>query len=233
MGDNSSIIFIFVIVVLAVTAACIFHDPFRGTYPYFRMSFDFSRKRGPEIKLYIQDALVNEMRWKDMRRHHYKTVGAWKARCDDRVSRSLFKSLRRRQYERACDDGHEFVFTGTRSQARYRQQNYVRHRYDVQVVDSEMALSFDQLLEWKDRLAPGTLEMKDFVALQRKLMTEAVRERIMRRDNFTCQVCGRYMPDRVGIHIDHIVPVSKGGRTEDGNLRVTCSVCNLSKGNKM
>lgn len=230
--DFGGFIMLLFSVLLLVFLAATLYDPFKGTYPYFRMQFDFSRKKGPDIKLYVQDALVNEDSWLRMRRHHYRVIGSWKAKCDERILHSLFKSLRRKQYQKACDDANAFVFTGVRSQARYKQVNYVKHRYDVQVLDSEIRLSFDDLLEWKDRLEPGTLEIKEFAALQRRLMTASVRERIMRRDNFTCRVCGKYMPDKVGIHIDHIVPVSKGGRTEDSNLRVTCSVCNLRKGNK-
>jgi 5-methylcytosine-specific restriction endonuclease McrA len=41
--------------------------------------------------------------------------------------------------------------------------------------------------------------------------------------------CGRRAPeDR--LHIDHIVPWSKGGTTVFDNLRTACDVCNLGKG---
>jgi len=43
----------------------------------------------------------------------------------------------------------------------------------------------------------------------------------------------RYMPDEVGLHIDHIIPVSKGGKTVASNLQVLCSKCNGSKSNKL
>lgn len=67
---------------------------------------------------------------------------------------------------------------------------------------------------------------------QRKLMTRELRERIMRRDNYTCKICGKYMPDEVGLHIDHIIPVSKGGKSIEQNLQVLCSKCNGHKSNK-
>ena len=35
------------------------------------------------------------------------------------------------------------------------------------------------------------------------------------------------------IHIDHFIPVSKGGQHIKSNLRISCKKCNLSKGNKM
>lgn len=68
---------------------------------------------------------------------------------------------------------------------------------------------------------------------QRKLMTKKLRDKIKKRDNYTCQKCGKYMPDEVGLHIDHIIPVSKGGKSVESNLQVLCSKCNGRKTNKM
>ncbi|MGE4613767.1 MAG: HNH endonuclease signature motif containing protein, partial [Planctomycetota bacterium] len=36
----------------------------------------------------------------------------------------------------------------------------------------------------------------------------------------------------VPIHVDHIVPLSKGGETTLDNLQVLCIDCNLGKGNR-
>jgi 5-methylcytosine-specific restriction endonuclease McrA len=68
---------------------------------------------------------------------------------------------------------------------------------------------------------------------QRKLMTPELRKKIKERDNYTCQECGKFMPDEVGLHIDHIIPVAKGGKSVPSNLRVLCSKCNGSKGAKI
>ena len=66
---------------------------------------------------------------------------------------------------------------------------------------------------------------------QRKFMTKELKDRIKKRDNYTCQLCGKYMPDEVGLHIDHIIPVSKGGKSIPSNLQVLCSKCNGKKSN--
>ena len=56
--------------------------------------------------------------------------------------------------------------------------------------------------------------------------------RVARRDNNTCQVCGKILLDRE-IEIDHIIPYSRGGTSGENNLRVTCLDCNRKKGKKI
>jgi hypothetical protein len=52
--------------------------------------------------------------------------------------------------------------------------------------------------------------------------------RVVRRDNNQCQLCGVVLKDDE-IEFDHIIPVSKGGSSEEQNLRVACFDCNRSK----
>ena len=52
--------------------------------------------------------------------------------------------------------------------------------------------------------------------------------RIVRRDNYTCQHCGKHLNDGE-VEFDHIIPVSKGGSSEEHNLRLTCFDCNRDK----
>ena len=72
-----------------------------------------------------------------------------------------------------------------------------------------------------------------FVAQQRRLMTDSLRYDVMRRDGFRCQLCGTTAKDGYKLHVDHIIPVSKGGRTEMQNLRTLCERCNMGKGAKI
>ena len=56
---------------------------------------------------------------------------------------------------------------------------------------------------------------------------------VMKRDNFKCCMCGRSPATTPGLelHIDHIIPWSKGGETTFDNLQTLCSDCNLGKSN--
>ena len=79
------------------------------------------------------------------------------------------------------------------------------------------------------------LTAKAFVKEQRNLMTKKLRESIKKRDNYTCCNCGNstHKEPNLLLEIDHIIPVSKGGCTEDGNLQTLCWKCNRSKSNKI
>lgn len=60
-----------------------------------------------------------------------------------------------------------------------------------------------------------------------------VRFLVMQRDNFKCCMCGASpaKDPNVVLHIDHIMPWSKGGETVIENLQTLCSYCNLGKSN--
>ncbi|MGB4023519.1 MAG: HNH endonuclease [Acutalibacteraceae bacterium] len=60
-----------------------------------------------------------------------------------------------------------------------------------------------------------------------------LRFKILQRDNFKCCACGASpaKDPAVQLHVDHIVPWSKGGETFEENLQTLCSKCNLGKSN--
>jgi len=52
--------------------------------------------------------------------------------------------------------------------------------------------------------------------------------RVVRRDNYTCQHCGKHLLDNE-VEFDHAIPFSKGGSSEEHNIRLTCFDCNRDK----
>jgi hypothetical protein len=64
------------------------------------------------------------------------------------------------------------------------------------------------------------------------------RKQILDRDNWECQTCRVIVHDdnvnnELKCHIDHIIPISKGGNSTPKNLRVLCRTCNLTKSDKV
>lgn len=81
---------------------------------------------------------------------------------------------------------------------------------------------------YREVLKQSTVQAQ--IARERSLMTPRLRYMVLKRDGNRCQICGRTVNDGVKLHIDHIIPVSKGGKTTLSNLRVLCDMCNMGKG---
>lgn len=68
--------------------------------------------------------------------------------------------------------------------------------------------------------------------MSRKALSKKVRFEVFKRDQFTCQYCGRN-PPAVVLHCDHIHPVAEGGENDMDNLVTSCLDCNLGKGARL
>jgi len=60
---------------------------------------------------------------------------------------------------------------------------------------------------------------------------DSLRYKVLKKSNFRCDLCGATKYDRP-LDVDHIIPRSRKGKTEESNLQVLCSKCNRSKRNK-
>lgn len=63
-------------------------------------------------------------------------------------------------------------------------------------------------------------------------ITKTQRARALHKASGRCQMCGKtIVDDDITFHIDHKIPESWGGKTEDENLWAICSECNEGKKN--
>lgn len=69
---------------------------------------------------------------------------------------------------------------------------------------------------WQDRLA-------------NRRVPDGMRATVVVRDGGRCRKCRR----SINLEMDHIVPISKGGKTEEANLQTLCRRCNRSKSKKL
>lgn len=67
---------------------------------------------------------------------------------------------------------------------------------------------------------------------KRKSISQSLRYDVFKRDNFTCQYCGKAAPDVI-LEVDHINPVANGGDNNILNLITACKECNRGKGKKL
>jgi 5-methylcytosine-specific restriction endonuclease McrA len=75
---------------------------------------------------------------------------------------------------------------------------------------------------------PSIIRLQQMVHRPRPRISLTRRE-ILRRDNYTCQYCGKHTVD---LTIDHIVPRHLGGQHVWQNVVAACSSCNHHKGGR-
>lgn len=201
-------------------------------YPGKTINVDITRKNKMDDNDLIDYYIIN-FGIEDIVKH-IKRINEWKK---ERISKFKGNKIKESKFNLKCDknDYKAFLFVGNRTQTRYRQVNYVKQPYQVVVKSNEFFVSDKEVLarirfleENNYNVTYNNYNKKD----QRKAMTKELREIIKTRDNYTCQICGKYMPDEVGLHIDHIISIKNGGKSVPENLRVLCSKCNGKKGGK-
>ena len=60
----------------------------------------------------------------------------------------------------------------------------------------------------------------------------SIRWQVFERDDFRCVACGATALDGAILHVDHILPRSKGGTDTMENFQTLCQTCNIGKSNK-
>ena len=64
---------------------------------------------------------------------------------------------------------------------------------------------------------------------RRQHIPRKLRHKVFQRDGYRCRECGATNKETT-LHIDHIIPVSKGGTNTEDNLQTLLSVIGLTHG---
>ena len=220
------------IIVAALVLWLIFKNRFYEFVPS-EYKLDISGKRGKSRNDYVDMVIINHPL---IIEECEKRIKEYKNYINDLKVEYANKQLRLKQIDEVqstLTNRVEFVIV--RQQTRYQQQNYVRTSYKVEQQIDAFSVGLPELKRIYNELCEYDLELtrsEAFSKNQRKLLTPELRQKVKMRDNYTCQICGKKMYDEVGLQIDHIIAVSKGGKTVLSNLQVLCDRCNLKKSNK-
>jgi 5-methylcytosine-specific restriction endonuclease McrA len=72
---------------------------------------------------------------------------------------------------------------------------------------------------------PSVIKLNRYINVAHKNVV-LTRHNVFKRDQFICQYCG----DSGNLTLDHLIPKSKGGKTNWTNLVTACKPCNAKKG---
>ena len=115
----------------------------------------------------------------------------------------------------------ELVYSSPQGRNRYAKSDIFE--------ESEIRVAIQDLEKKRIERQSESFQKKE----ERGKMNDGLRYNILRRDGFRCRLCGRTAQDGVKLEVDHIIPISRGGKTTYDNLQTLCKECNRGKGAKM
>jgi 5-methylcytosine-specific restriction endonuclease McrA len=81
---------------------------------------------------------------------------------------------------------------------------------------------------WETKV-PAVIILKEFQ--RRRRLPRLSKTNLYLRDLYICQYCNNQFP-RSSLTVDHVIPISKGGKTRWDNVVAACNPCNSRKSNK-
>ena len=83
---------------------------------------------------------------------------------------------------------------------------------------------------------PAVIRLTKFIHVPRRFRRQVTNTFLFARDRYRCQYCGRLSSElkpRESLTRDHLIPISRGGSNDWGNVVTACSPCNTRKGNRL
>lgn len=97
--------------------------------------------------------------------------------------------------------------------------------YDLEELKKSIIKRFKQY-DIDINMETRTLQVEN---LKRTPIPKGLRLEVFNKDNNKCVICGC----KEKLHVDHKIPISRGGTDSLANLQTLCEACNLDKGNRI
>lgn len=78
-----------------------------------------------------------------------------------------------------------------------------------------------------EKVRENWLRKRGYGIVKKGIINKVITENILKYGSIVCEKCKEKCPDN--FHIDHIMPISKGGPNNYNNLQILCAHCNCSK----
>ena len=77
---------------------------------------------------------------------------------------------------------------------------------------------------------PAVMKLINIIRVIYRNQVPFNKRNVIVRDEFTCMYCGKKPKT---LTVDHVIPISKGGKSTFENCVAACKTCNTKKGNKL
>ena len=123
-------------------------------------------------------------------------------------------------------------------QPRYREAEAGESRYSAGTYEKRFGTwrkALEAFVSWANEdVSAADMSPEEQKAANRRTprnINWRLRALVLLRDGATCRMCGARPEDGARLHVDHVLPWSKGGETVIENLQILCEMCNIGKSN--
>lgn len=177
-----------------------------------------------DFKTYTQDVLEKIKHNRIIKRdYEYQLQRIFEIQPIDKYSDLEASVVRSRIHKIKTDYKMSLTYSYTSAQGRNHFRNSVTYTYDDIIKGLDMA-------EMELRKRKNFEYMRE---QERAKMTRSMRYDVFVRDKFQCRICGASREDGIKLHVDHIYPIARGGKTIMSNLQTLCEDCNVGKWDKV
>lgn len=199
-------------------------NPFK--YPHVIIDFDIFGKRQPVYEDYVDEWINNLPNHRQSIKDAFnKVLNSWDSDCKHYLDHCLiWKSHRTDLYK---------AMRHTVIQNNYEMFEFIFIRQNI---DNILTFTLTDMLNIDDELEEidyETTRTKYYAKNQRKLMTKELKEKIKKRDNYTCQICGNICQMKLDCTLTIKFLYRKVANLLKVIWQVACDKCNLSKGKKI
>jgi len=96
----------------------------------------------------------------------------------------------------------------------------------------EIDLPINEKIDTNNSIPEENIDILSKTVDTNNTIRAGIRWQVFERDDFKCVACGSSAIDGAILHVDHIIPRSKGGKDVMENYQTLCHKCNIGKSNK-
>lgn len=176
-----------------------------------------------------------------------------KKRCclcgEEKLLEDFYSVKKRNYYDSKCKECNkqkvkEWVEKNPEKRTAIRRKNYLKHKERYNKISSDWNATHKEEhmvshRKWKEKDPENAKAVRIRYDNKRRAWerdtdsratTKQINE-LIKNSNNTCFWCDQEIPNGK-MHLDHIYPLSRGGKDEINNLVVSCEYCNKRKANK-